>query len=279
MKKLFKNCPHEGRKNCEGCSLLRDCKKRKLKRNLREIRWGRVTVTFCLLVAIISIIIVFGTSKTQDNEMFCNVEKAINTELKKSEVKAKTITLKAVQTIEPKTTKEPIIKKKAQATKNPIVKKKQKATKKPKVTKKSKVVAKKETMTNFVSDYEKKLMEKVVYAESRGEPYKGQVAVAAVILNRYEFNKGNASIEEIITAKWQFANIKGITEHDLKAYPDCKRAVEEALKGEDPTRAKFKNGARYFFDPEGVKGYQKKIRQGIEYFEIGGHRFHNDFNE
>ena len=279
MKKLFKNCPHEGRKNCEGCSLLRDCKKRKLKRNLREIRWGRVTVTFCLLVAIISIIIVFGSSKTQDNEIFCNVEKTITTELKKSEVKAKTITLKAVQTIEPKATKEPIIKKKPQATKNPIVKKKPKATKKPKVTRKPKVVAKKETMTNFVSDYEKKLMEKVVYAESRGEPYKGQVAVAAVILNRYEFNKGNASIEEIITAKWQFANIKGITENDLKAYPDCKRAVEEALKGEDPTRAKFKNGARYFFDPEGVKGYQKKIRQGIEYFEIGGHRFHNDFNE
>lgn len=131
-----------------------------------------------------------------------------------------------------------------------------------------------------VTEEEKVLMVKVVYAEARGECFEGQVAVAAVIINRYIYNNGNISIKEIITAPYQFADISNITDEMLEEYPDCEKAVEEALKGNDPTKAKFANGARYFYQPELIENpYQLKIREGIENVKIGNHYFHNDFNE
>lgn len=132
-----------------------------------------------------------------------------------------------------------------------------------------------------ISSYELKLMEKVVYAESRGEPYKGQVAVAAVILNRYIFNKKKISIEDIVTAKYQFADISNVTEDMLKQYPDCKKAVNEAINGNDPTRSEFSEGARFFYEPDSpyISEKQLKLREGVRGIKIGGHIFHNDFNE
>ena len=122
-------------------------------------------------------------------------------------------------------------------------------------------------------------MEKVVYAESRGEPYKGQVAVAAVILNRYEFYNRKRSITELVTEPYQFADISNISQKMLDEYPDCKKAVQDALNGEDPTEREFSEGARFFYDPDHVYGYQKEIREGIHVLKIGNHCFHNEFNE
>ena len=53
-----------------------------------------------------------------------------------------------------------------------------------------------------VTEAEKLMMAKVVWAESRGEPFEGQVAVAAVILNRREAGGHfGDTIEKVITKK------------------------------------------------------------------------------
>lgn len=123
--------------------------------------------------------------------------------------------------------------------------------------------------STYISDEEKKLITKVVYVEARGECYEGQVAVAAVILNRYHYNNEQVSIWDIVTAPNQFGDIYGITDWDLDSYPDCARAVEEAISGVDPT-----DGCRYFYDPRYVSSYQAQIREGLDYIQIGNHRFH-----
>lgn len=131
--------------------------------------------------------------------------------------------------------------------------------------------------------YEEKVyIAKVVYAESRGECFEGQVAVACVILNRYYSDDPffeNDSIYSVVTQGSQFAPIDDVTDEDLAAYPNCMEAVEQACLGWDPTRQKFEEGALYFFEPNGVEGYQKEIRENIDILQIGNHYFHFDFEK
>lgn len=133
-----------------------------------------------------------------------------------------------------------------------------------------------------VSDYEKILMAKVVWAECRAEPFEGQVAVAAVILNRFSQNAPYGvdarSIESVVTQKWQFASISHVTMKDLEQYPNCMEAVEAACKGWDPTRKVFPDGALYFYNPEKVSQEQKDRREGCAMMSIGDHDFHRDMN-
>ena len=128
---------------------------------------------------------------------------------------------------------------------------------------------------------EKIYIAKAVHEEARGECFEGQVAVAAVILNRYTSNDPffqNDTIYDVISQHGQFADISNVTDEDLEKHPSCMEAVEVATKGWDPTRKVFEEGAKYFFEPEGLSEYQKKIRTGIEVMVIGNHHFHNDFN-
>lgn len=132
-----------------------------------------------------------------------------------------------------------------------------------------------------LSEKDMKYIAKVVWAEARGEELEGQVAVAAVILNRLvsgksEFN--TESVYRVVTQSGAFASINGVDEKDLEEYPDCMRAVKLACRGWDPTRETFENGALYFFNPDGVYGYQARIRENIIEHTIGNHVFHVDFN-
>lgn len=132
-----------------------------------------------------------------------------------------------------------------------------------------------------LSENDMKYIAKVVWAEARGEELEGQVAVAAVILNRLasgrsEFN--TESVYRIVTQSGAFASINNVDEKDLEEYPDCMRAVKLACRGWDPTRETFENGALYFFNPNGVYGYQARIRENIIEHTIGNHIFHVDFN-
>ena len=123
---------------------------------------------------------------------------------------------------------------------------------------------------------------KVVWAEARGESLEGKVAVAATILNRYVSDDPffwKDSIKSVVTQPTQFASITGVTVNDLDACPECMEAVVLACKGWDPTRDVFPNGgALYFYNPDGISGYQARIREGIVYDRIGLHNFHVDFN-
>lgn len=133
-----------------------------------------------------------------------------------------------------------------------------------------------------ISYEDKVTIAKVVYAESRGECFEGQVAVAAVILNRYFSDCSyfdTESILAVVTQPYQFASIEGVTEEKLENYPDCMKAVEAACKGWDPTREMFEDGALYFYAPSWTTGYQAEIRDGIQVLVIGNHNFHYDFEK
>lgn len=127
--------------------------------------------------------------------------------------------------------------------------------------------------------YEEKVyIAKVVYREARGEIFEGQVAVAAVILNRYVSENNlfdTSSIYAVVTQSGQFASIANVSTDDLKSVPSCMQAVEAACKGWDPTRVKFKEGALFFYNPEGDISVEAQIqRKGIETYRIGNHLFH-----
>lgn len=139
-----------------------------------------------------------------------------------------------------------------------------------------------DTYYYHISEEDRIIIAKVVWAEARGECFEGKVAVAAVILNRYYSEErcfDRDSIFSVVTQRGQFANIKKVTMENLEKNPECIRAVEAACKGWDPTRAMFENGALYFYAPKGVSGYQAEIREGIRVYVIGNHNFHYDFNK
>lgn len=88
---------------------------------------------------------------------------------------------------------------------------------------------------------------KIIYAESRGEPFQGQVAVGAVIINRLQNPRFPKTIKSIIFEKWggyyQFSPVADGAiwqEPNSTAYA----AAREALSGVDPSK-----GALYFYEP------------------------------
>lgn len=129
--------------------------------------------------------------------------------------------------------------------------------------------------------YEDKIyMAKLVYQEARGESFEGKVAVAAVVLNRFNSNDrrfDRSSIYSVITQSGQFAGINSVTEGMLSQIPECMEAVEAALKGWDPTRKTFEEGAKFFYAPKGICFEESLKREGVLKLTIGNHDFHNDF--
>src|SRR5690606_5274030 len=80
--------------------------------------------------------------------------------------------------------------------------------------------------------------------EARGEPYIGQVAVAAVILNRLESEKFPQSVSGVIFQPGAFT---AVTDGQIWLTPNAtaKKAVMDAINGWDPS-----NGCLYYFNPE-----------------------------
>lgn len=102
---------------------------------------------------------------------------------------------------------------------------------------------KKEAVINL-NDDEIMLLSKLVAGEARGESYEGQVAVAAVVINRVKDSRFPDSLEEVIYQKNAFSVVKNgtiYTEPTSSTY----RAAQEALYGNDPT-----NNAIYFWNPD-----------------------------
>jgi N-acetylmuramoyl-L-alanine amidase len=92
------------------------------------------------------------------------------------------------------------------------------------------------------------LLARLITAEAGGEPFKGQVAVASVILNRTADSKFPGTIAGNIFKPHQFESVSNglIWEQPSnQAY----KAANAALKGWDPTY-----GAKYFFNPAKVNG-------------------------
>ncbi|WP_273129068.1 cell wall hydrolase, partial [Bacillus weihaiensis] len=88
-----------------------------------------------------------------------------------------------------------------------------------------------------------KLMSNAVYGEARGEPYVGQVAVAAVILNRVNSSTFPNTVSGVIFEPRAFT---AVADGQIWLTPNdkAKKAVMDALNGFDPTE-----GAVYYFNP------------------------------
>lgn len=90
------------------------------------------------------------------------------------------------------------------------------------------------------------LLAHLVYGEARGEPYAGQVAVAAVAINRTRDGRFPTTINGVIYDVDAFTSVNDgqfYLEPDATAY----KAAREALRGYDPS-----GGALYFWNPAEV---------------------------
>jgi N-acetylmuramoyl-L-alanine amidase len=116
-----------------------------------------------------------------------------------------------------------------------------------------------------ITDNDLKLMANAVYGESRGESYKGQVAVAAVILNRVKSASFPNTVSGVIFQPGAFT---AVADGQIWLTPNksAQKAVLEALNGYDPT-----NGCIYYFNP--VTATSKWIWSRKQVLTIGKHIF------
>jgi len=87
------------------------------------------------------------------------------------------------------------------------------------------------------------LLSKVVYSEARGESYKGQVAVAAVVLNRVKHSSFPNSISGVV---YQPGAFTAVSDGQINLTPNAtaQKAAQDAINGWDPTY-----GCIYYFNP------------------------------
>ena len=110
-----------------------------------------------------------------------------------------------------------------------------------------------------------RLLSKLVYAEARGESYKGQVAVAAVVLNRVASASFPNTISGVIYQSGAFSCVSNGT---INNTPDSAaiRAALDALNGWDPT-----GGCLYYYNPKATG--DQWIRTRTIKTVIGNHSF------
>lgn len=99
------------------------------------------------------------------------------------------------------------------------------------------------TVSRGASRRDLELLARAVYSEARGEIYEGQVAVAAVILNRLKHPDFPKSIAGIIYEPGAFS---AVDDGQINLQPDATayKAAQDALNGWDPT-----GGALYYWNP------------------------------
>ncbi|MGF9695624.1 MULTISPECIES: spore cortex-lytic enzyme [Paenibacillus] len=95
-----------------------------------------------------------------------------------------------------------------------------------------------------LSENEIKIMANAVYGESRGEPFEGQVAVAAVILNRVKSPSFPNTPSGVIFQPGAFTAVADGQIY-LEPNAQARKAVEQAMNGWDPS-----GGCLYYFNPK-----------------------------
>lgn len=109
------------------------------------------------------------------------------------------------------------------------------------------------------------LLAQLISAEARGEPYNGQVAVGAVVLNRIEHPSFPNTMSGVIYQKGAFSCIDDGQFWEPIA-DSCYQAARDAINGSDPS-----SGAIYYFNP--VTATNKWIWSRPLIVVIGKHRF------
>lgn len=121
------------------------------------------------------------------------------------------------------------------------------------------------TVSRGASRRDLELLARAVYAEARGEVYEGQVAIAAVILNRLKHSGFPKSIAGIIYEPGAFS---AVDDGQINMWPDATafKAAQDALNGWDPTY-----GAVYYWNPATATSKWVWSRPIIR--QIGNHVF------
>ena len=109
------------------------------------------------------------------------------------------------------------------------------------------------------------LLAKCIYAESRGEPYLGQVAVGAVVLNRVKSSAFPNSISGVIYQPYAFTAVLD-GQINLEPNETAYSAARDAMNGWDPT-----NGCLYYYNP--ATATSSWIWSRTVKLTIGKHRF------
>lgn len=111
------------------------------------------------------------------------------------------------------------------------------------------------------------LLARAINGEARGEPYEGQVAVGAVILNRVRDSRFPNTIAGVIYQPGAFTAVAdGQINVPIDESSTVVKAARDALNGWDPTE-----GAVYYFNPDTATNKWIWSRPLIK--TIGKHRF------
>lgn len=121
--------------------------------------------------------------------------------------------------------------------------------------------------SNSNSHSDIQLMARAINGEARGEPYEGQVAVGAVILNRVKNSKFPNTIAGVIYQKGAFTAVAdGQINVPISEGSTVYKAARDAMNGWDPT-----NGCIYYFNPDTATNKWIWSRPLVK--KIGKHRF------
>lgn len=109
------------------------------------------------------------------------------------------------------------------------------------------------------------IMARVIHGEARGEPYKGQVAVGAVVMNRIRSSHFPDTIRGVVFQPGAFTAVSD-GQYWLTPNATAYRAALDAVRGWDPT-----GGALYYFNPKTATS--KWIWSRTQTVTIGNHIF------
>lgn len=109
------------------------------------------------------------------------------------------------------------------------------------------------------------LLARAINGEARGEPYSGQVAVGAVILNRVKHPSFPNTVAGVVYQPGAFTAVSD-GQIDAAMTSSCERAARDALNGWDPT-----GGAIYYYNP--ITATNQWIRSRPIILTIGKHVF------
>ncbi len=109
------------------------------------------------------------------------------------------------------------------------------------------------------------LLAHLIYAEARGEPYTGQVAIGGVVLNRVKSSSFPNTIPGVIYQAGAFTPVQN-GQINLEPNSTARKAAQDALNGWDPSY-----GSIYYFNP--ATATNKWIWSRPLVVTIGKHRF------
>ncbi len=100
-----------------------------------------------------------------------------------------------------------------------------------------------QTGTNGFSESDVYLLARTIYAEGRGEPYVGQVAIGAVIMNRIRSPQFPNTVAGVVYQKHAFT---AVSDGQINLTPNdtAMKAARDAINGWDPS-----GGALYYYNP------------------------------